>query len=84
MHSHLRAQQGSQEDTEYCPLDLFSGDECRILKAIHNLWNAWVASNATINNLKIFAGGKFLTPSEVCFNFMYSTGPRLILETSVS
>ncbi|KJA27139.1 hypothetical protein HYPSUDRAFT_131996 [Hypholoma sublateritium FD-334 SS-4] len=64
MHTHLRTQQGSQEITEYCPLDLFSGDECRILKAIHSLWNAWVASNATINNLKIFAEGKFLTPSE--------------------
>ena len=84
MHSHLRAQQGSREMTEYCPLDLFSGDECRILKAIHNLWNGWVSSNATINNLKIFAEGKFLTPSEVCLNTVYSNRPRLILETSVS
>lgn len=65
MHSHLRAQKSKKEITEYCPLDLFSGDKSRILKGIHSLWDAWAASNATVNNLKIFARGKFVTPSEV-------------------
>ena len=51
--------------SEYCPLDLFSGDETRIIKAIHALWGGWISSNATANNLKIFARGKFLKPSEV-------------------
>ncbi|KAF9482829.1 inositol-pentakisphosphate 2-kinase [Pholiota conissans] len=64
MHSHLRARGSQEEITNYCPLDLFSGDKTRILKAIHDLWDAWVASNATVNNLKIFARGKFVTPSE--------------------
>ena len=50
---------------EYCPLDLFSGDETRMIKAIHGLWDGWIASDATANNLKIFARGKFLKPSEV-------------------
>ena len=53
--------------SEYCPLDLFSGDETRVAKAIHALWDGWISSNATANNLKIFARGKFLKPSEVSF-----------------
>lgn len=65
MHSHLRAHKGQQIVTEYCPLDLFSGNESRVLKAIRDLWDAWIASDATVNNLKIFAGGKFVKPSEV-------------------
>ena len=67
MHSYLRSREGDQVASEYCPLDLFSGDETRIIKAIHALWGGWISSNATANNLKIFAGGKFLKPSEVSF-----------------
>jgi len=66
MHSHLRAHGTTQQVvTDYCPLDLFSGDERRITKAIYALWDAWLASNASMNNLKVFAGGKLVTPSEV-------------------
>ena len=67
MHSRLRSLEGDQVASEYCPLDLFSGDETRIVRAIHALWDAWISSNATANNLKIFARGKFLKPSEVSF-----------------
>ncbi|KDR81718.1 hypothetical protein GALMADRAFT_135125 [Galerina marginata CBS 339.88] len=69
MHSHLKAQKGQEIPTDYCPLDLFSGDENRVTKAIHGLWDAWVASNATANNLKIFARGKFVSPSEAHLMF---------------
>ena len=61
----MRAHATQQVVTDYCPLDLFSGDEHRITKAIYALWDAWVASNASLNNLKVFSGGKFVTPSEV-------------------
>ncbi|KAF5330845.1 hypothetical protein D9619_005472 [Psilocybe cf. subviscida] len=64
MHTHLRVQQGHEDVTTYCPLDLFSGDEQRVVKAIDSLWDAWIASKATVNNLKIFARGKFVKPSE--------------------
>ena len=67
MHSYLRSHEGDQVASEYCPLDLFSGDETRIFKAIHALWGSWISSDATANNLKIFARGKFLKPSEVSF-----------------
>jgi len=69
MHSHLRVHKGQQVATNYCPLDLFSGNERRIALAVNNLWDSWVGSNATMNNLKMFAGGKFVTPSEVSLDF---------------
>ena len=58
--------------SEYCPLDLFSGDETRILKAIHALWGSWISTNATTNNLKIFSRGNILKPSQVSFLFLSS------------
>lgn len=63
----MRSHEGDQVASEYCPLDLFSGDETRIIKAIQALLGGWISSNATANNLKIFARGKFLKPSEVSF-----------------
>jgi len=51
--------------SDYCPLDLYSGNESRVFKAIHCLWDGWVASDATANNLKVFAAGKFVHASEV-------------------
>jgi inositol-pentakisphosphate 2-kinase len=71
MHSYLKSREGYQVASEYCPLDLFSGDETRIVKAIHALLGGWISSNATANNLKIFARGKFLKPSEVSFCYLY-------------
>lgn len=65
MHSHFKAQKGHQKVTDYCPLDLFSGRESRVLKAVRCLWDAWITSDATANNLKIFAAGQFVRPSEV-------------------
>ena len=67
MHSYLKSREGDQVASEYCPLDLFSGDETRIIKAIHALLGSWISSNGTVNNLKIFARGKFLKPPEVSF-----------------
>ncbi|KAF8911032.1 inositol-pentakisphosphate 2-kinase [Gymnopilus junonius] len=64
MHSFVKVQKGQKVATDYCPLDLFSGDESRMTKAISSLWNAWAASNGSINNLKIFARGKVVKPSE--------------------
>lgn len=65
MHNNLRAQRGQSLPMKYCPLDLFSGDINRVSKAISNLWDSWSKSESTINNLKIFARGKLLHPSQV-------------------
>ncbi|TFK76372.1 hypothetical protein BDN72DRAFT_808825 [Pluteus cervinus] len=64
MHSRLKSHSGQQVASGYCPMDLFSGDESRITKAIHDLWDAWYLSEGTVNNLKVFVKGTVVRPSE--------------------
>ncbi|KAJ7264995.1 inositol-pentakisphosphate 2-kinase [Mycena haematopus] len=64
MHSHLKAQQGQTVCPGYCPLDLFSGDESRMKTALNGLWDAWLDSNGTINNFKVFVRGRKILPEE--------------------
>ncbi|KZP12719.1 hypothetical protein FIBSPDRAFT_152408, partial [Athelia psychrophila] len=64
-HEYLRSsQKGTTSLTQYCPLDLYSGDAHRIEKAIGDLWDGWVATGGTGNNLKIFLHGKLIKPGE--------------------
>ncbi|KAJ7175640.1 inositol-pentakisphosphate 2-kinase [Mycena filopes] len=62
MHSHLKALSSS-----YCPLDLFSGDEPRMKKALSSLWDAWSDSIGTANNFRVFVEGKNITPEQQSF-----------------
>jgi len=64
MHKYLRSKQrgGTPTHPGYCPLDLFSGDEVRMTNAIHGLWDAWLGSGGSINNLRIFVNGKMIKP----------------------
>lgn len=62
MHTYLRSQEGSFP-TDYCPMDLYSRNETRIAKAIHSLWDAWIRSDGSLNNFKIFVSGKVVKPS---------------------
>ncbi|KAK2466812.1 hypothetical protein APHAL10511_001070 [Amanita phalloides] len=64
MHSYLRAAKGEIQATNYCPLDLFSGEEKRVVQAISSLWDAWKLNDGEINNLKVFVRGSFIKPSE--------------------
>lgn len=64
MYTRFRSKEGNIP-TQYCPLDLYSNDEARIRKAIRDLWNGWVQSNDTLNNMRIFVSGKMIRPSEV-------------------
>jgi inositol-pentakisphosphate 2-kinase len=66
MHTHYRSQNDHAIPICYCPLDLFSGDERRIDKALRDLWAGWIDSNGTMNNMRIFTHGKMLKPTEVC------------------
>ncbi|KAI0692002.1 inositol-pentakisphosphate 2-kinase [Cytidiella melzeri] len=63
MHAHMKSTSGEDVSLGYCPLDLYSGDESRVTKAIHYLWDGWVGSSGQINNLRIFVGGSILKPS---------------------
>ncbi|PPQ98825.1 hypothetical protein CVT24_003379 [Panaeolus cyanescens] len=65
MHSAMRHEEGEQVASGYCPLDLFSGEKERIIKAIYALWDAWISSDATINNLKLFQRGSLVKPSNM-------------------
>ena len=63
-HADKKARPGGYVPT-YCPLELYSSNPERVKKALYALWDDWVQSNGTINNLRIFANGKVLDPNEV-------------------
>jgi inositol-pentakisphosphate 2-kinase len=65
MHSHLKKTEGVNAAMQFCPLDLFSGSKVRLERAIDALWNSWVQSNASVNNLRIFFHGKIVLPNDV-------------------
>lgn len=85
IHSRFRLQAGGVP-TQYCPLDLYSKDEARVRKAIRDLWNGWVQSDGTLNNMKVFVSGRMIRPSEVRvvaigipLRFTFTFGSRLLL-----
>ncbi|KAF5380971.1 hypothetical protein D9615_004097 [Tricholomella constricta] len=80
MHSAVRAKAGETVSLGYCPLDLFSGDEHRVRKAIYDLWDAWSLSNGTINNLKIFVHGRTITPDEASLMLSKDVDAQLYTE----
>ncbi|KAJ3541092.1 hypothetical protein NM688_g6133 [Phlebia brevispora] len=63
MHSYLKAAKGEEVCFDYCPLDLYSGDEIRVRRALNALFDAWVGSSGAINNLRVFAEGTMVKPS---------------------
>jgi inositol-pentakisphosphate 2-kinase len=65
MHAHLKQTEGVISAMHYCPLDLFSGSKERVEIAIEGLWDSWVQSNGSINNLRIFSHGKLVLPNDV-------------------
>ncbi|KAF7295572.1 NmrA domain-containing protein [Mycena indigotica] len=64
MHSHLRTLEGEVVATEYCPLDLYSGEETRVRHALEVLWEAWISSEGAVNNLRLFVDGHKSEPAE--------------------
>lgn len=69
MHAHAKGAAEKDVPLEFCPLDLYSGDEQRVRRALRALWTGWVRTDGGINNLRIFADGSVLRPSsDVCTN----------------
>lgn len=67
MHSHYRSVSKTDDDSNaglstYDPLDLFSRKEERIKLAVESLWDSWISSGGSTNNLKVFVGGKTISP----------------------
>ena len=63
MHSHLKTTESEDVALGFCPLDLDSGNEERITKALHTLWDIWIGSSGGVNNLRVFVEGQMLKPS---------------------
>ncbi|KZT52737.1 hypothetical protein CALCODRAFT_501925 [Calocera cornea HHB12733] len=67
MHKQLRAL--SSKPTEaayiptYCPLDLYSGEESRVRRALEQLWEDWMATGGRLNNFRVFVRGERVDPS---------------------
>ena len=73
MHAHLKNTEGVNAAMQFCPLDLFSGSKVRLERAIDALWNSWVESNGSINNLRIFCHGKIVLPNDVGYHIPQMT-----------
>ncbi len=69
MHASMKISQGKSAACNYCPLDLYSGDEVRVQRALKAIWENWLTSSGTINNLRIFIGGTVVDPSDVKLHF---------------
>ncbi|EED81325.1 predicted protein [Postia placenta Mad-698-R] len=63
MHTSFKAGQRGDTELHFCPLDLYSGEEYRVRRALCALWDSWISSCGTINNLKIFVKGEVLKPT---------------------
>ncbi|KAK8858699.1 hypothetical protein IAR55_002928 [Kwoniella newhampshirensis] len=63
LHRHYRDQERS-EGNAFCPLDLYSGDGERMLKAWKGLWDLWTRSDGKINNLRVFVDGLKVSPDQ--------------------
>lgn len=70
MHSHYRSQTDNAVLLSYCPLDLFSSNEIRIKRAIRSLWDGWLISEGSANNLRVFVHGNMIRPTDVGVNML--------------
>jgi len=68
MHTSMRSASGESPANGYCPLDLFSPQETRIRKAVTALWESWIESDASTNNLRIFVDGIRVHPMPECIS----------------
>jgi inositol-pentakisphosphate 2-kinase len=66
MHRYYRCGLGMSEYASgYCPLDLYSGDETRVRKAVDCLLRSWKQSNGEANTFRMFAHGRRVNPDNV-------------------
>lgn len=52
-------------ETEYEPLDLYSGDIGRMGTAMQALWGMWSSSGGKSNNWRVFVDGQAIDVTEV-------------------
>ncbi|GAA5953892.1 hypothetical protein JCM3765_000681 [Sporobolomyces pararoseus] len=64
MHRYYRTRTVEDHDAGFCPLDLYSGDESRIRRAVDSLFSLWEDSNGEANNFRIFINGRKVDPAD--------------------
>ncbi|EIN07104.1 hypothetical protein PUNSTDRAFT_104610 [Punctularia strigosozonata HHB-11173 SS5] len=63
MHAHFKMiHDGHEPAGDFCPLDLYSGDKLRVTRAVLALWDGWVNSKGSANNLRVFVSGETIHP----------------------
>ncbi|GAA5900671.1 inositol-pentakisphosphate 2-kinase [Sporobolomyces salmoneus] len=65
MHRYHRSGSLNDHAEGYCPLDLYSGEEARVRKAVDDLFSLWVSSDGEANNFRIFHSGTRATPGDL-------------------
>ncbi|GJN88340.1 hypothetical protein Rhopal_001305-T1 [Rhodotorula paludigena] len=66
MHRFYKRASGAAEQQDgFCPLDLYSGDEGRVRRAVGSLFSSWESSGGAINNLRFFYERKRVSPDEL-------------------
>lgn len=68
LHQHFRGE--LDEETGYCPIDLYSSDETRVRKGLAGLWKSWIETDGRKNNLRVTVDGKATLPSNVSFSIV--------------
>ncbi|GAA5896214.1 hypothetical protein JCM5296_007263 [Sporobolomyces johnsonii] len=65
MHRYHKSASTDHHELGYCPLDLYSGDETHMRRALDGLLSSWETSGGQSNSLRIFAHGQSVVPEDV-------------------
>lgn len=76
LHQHHRAADAKHHETDYCPLDLYSGNMERLDRALNALHAHWRRSEGSGNQLRVFLNSKLLRPSEEVRPFLVFDSAR--------
>ncbi|EIW73448.1 hypothetical protein TREMEDRAFT_24841, partial [Tremella mesenterica DSM 1558] len=64
MHQYLRDPTLIHQG-RYCPIDLFSGDEVKMQKALEGLVKLWKSTGGVGNNWRMFVGQEIINPGDL-------------------
>ncbi|GAA5967378.1 hypothetical protein JCM21900_000350 [Sporobolomyces salmonicolor] len=64
MHRYHKCASTDHHELGYCPLDLYSGDETRMLRAIGRLFSSWEITGGQGNSFRIFVNGQSVLPQD--------------------
>jgi inositol-pentakisphosphate 2-kinase len=63
LHQHYRGK--PSDPSSYDPLDLFSGNDAQVERALAGLWGIWRKEGGKANSFRVFVDGNVVHPDEV-------------------